>query len=255
MRDKKKTVTKITYIVSAVCFIMAVALAILIRLLHVDSIAQWYARWTHALLSYEQSVENISDKWIAALFIETNFILKAFVPWLPISLLCFATGVIFKWYIAIPLNVAGLAMQFTIKYFWGKWRGGGNAQKLISRNESVYKVLSENNKIGSPIALFTSRFIPCMPVNAVSQIYGSYGFSYWKYLLISILGFSYKLYSYTLVGRNVFDPLATKVLLPLIPLFFISGIVLLFFSGALTITETAKKKLRISKTKKVSEGD
>lgn len=255
MRDKKKTLTKIVYIASAVCFIIGIGLIVLIRLLHIESIAQWYDRWTSALLSYEQSVENIDEKWIAALFIEANFILKSFVPWLPISLLCFATGVIFKWYIAIPLNIIGLATQFTIKYFWGKWRGGGNAEKLISKNEAVYKIVAKDDKIGSPITLFVTRFIPCMPVNSISQLYGSYKFDYWKYLLLSIAGFSYKLYSYTLVGRNVFDPLATRVLLPLIPLFLFSGFVLLFFNGALTVTVTARNRLKLSKKQNNPEGD
>lgn len=247
MKDRKKMVTRIVYILSAACFIISVGLIITIRLLHTDSIAQWYSRWTGALVSYEKSIENIDEKWIAALFIEANFILKSFIPWLPVSLLCFATGVIFKWYIAIPINIIGLASQMTIKYFWGKWRGGGNAEKLLSKNNAVYKIVSQNNGIGSPIALFLSRFIPCIPINAVSQIYGSYDFEYWKYLLISIFGFSYKLYSYTLVGRNVFDPLATRVLLPLIPLFLFSGIALLCFNGAFTVTTTARDRIKLSK--------
>ena len=244
LKNRKKTVTTIVYIAAAFCFIMVVALVVIIRLLHTEEIAVWYEKWTNALVSYEKSVENIDEKWIAALFIETNFILKAFIPWLPISLLCFATGVIFKWYIAIPINIIGLVTQFTIKYFWGKWRGGGNADKLLAKNETIYRFVSQNDKIGSPLTLFFSRFIPCMPVNAVSQVYGSYDFDYWKYLLISLLGFSYKLYSYTLVGRNVFDPLATRVLLPLIPLFLFSGIALLCFNGAFTVTVTARKKLK-----------
>lgn len=250
MKDKKKTVTRIIYFASAACFILGIGLIVLIRLLHTEGISQWYVRWTNALVNYEQRIENIDEKWIAALFIEANFILKSFIPWLPISLLFFATGVIFKWYIAIPINIIGLTTQFTIKYFWGKWRGGGNAHKLLARNEDAYKLIAESDKIGSPIALFFMRFIPCMPVNAVSQLYGSYKFSYWKYLLISVLGFSYKLYSYTLVGRNVFDPLSTKVLLPLIPLFIFSGFVLLFFNGAFTVTVTARNRLRLSKNKK-----
>lgn len=255
MKERKKMVTRIVYILSAASFIISIALIVTIRLLHTDSIAQWYTRWTGALVSYEKSVENIDEKWIAALFIEANFILKSFIPWLPVSLLCFATGVIFKWYVAIPINIIGLASQMTIKYFWGKWRGGGNAEKLLSKNEAVYKIVSQNNKIGSPIALFFSRFVPCIPINAVSQLYGSYDFEYWKYLLISILGFSYKLYSYTLVGRNVFDPLATRVLLPLIPLFLFSGIALLCFNGAFTVTTTARDKIKLSKKIGKREGE
>lgn len=255
MRDKKKTLSKVVYIASAACFIIGIALIVLIRLLHTDGIAQWYSRWTSALMSYEKSVENIDEKWIAALFIEANFVLKACIPWLPVSLLCFATGVIFKWYIAIPLNMLGLTIQFTIKYFWGRWRGGGNAQKLVAMNEQVYNVLSQNNKIGSPILLFILRFIPCMPINAVSQLYGSYDFVYWKYLLISLGGFSYKLFSYTIVGRNVFDPLSMGVLVPLIPLFLFSGFVLLFFNGAFTLTVTARNKIRLSKSKNHSGGN
>ena len=78
--------------------------------------------------------------------------------------------------------------------------------------------------------------IPFFPVNPVSQLYGSLGFKYWKFILLSLLGYSPLLFSYTIVGRNVYNPLSTGFLLPLIVLAVLGTIVsygvrvLLFYS-------------------------
>lgn len=250
MKDQSKIVVRILGIASAISFIIAIALIVLLRLLQVDSISQWYGKYTNTLMRFEQSIENMDQLWLTAIVIELNFILKAIVPWLPISVLCFVTGVIFKWYIAIPLNLIGLTMLFTIKYFWGRRFGGGNAEKILSKYDKFYNIVIDEDKIGSPLVLFVSRLIPCWPINLTSQIYGSLKFDYWKYLLISLIGFSYKLFSYTLIGRNVYDPLSLKFILPLIPLFLISSIVLLILNGALTVTITARNRIKLSKTKK-----
>ena len=74
-----------------------------------------------------------------------------------------------------------------------------------------------------------------MPVNSVSRLYGTTEIPYGRYMLISVLGFTYKLFSYTIIGRNVFDPASASFIVPLILLFIFSGIVLLSLSGAIGI--------------------
>ncbi len=236
-------------IASAVCFLIAILLVITLQLLKIDSVSQWYSKYTGTLIRFEQNIENMDNRWLAVLVIELNFIIKAIIPWLPISFLCVISGVMFKWYIAIAINLVGLAMLFTIKYYWGKKFGGGNVHKFITKYEKVYDII-QNDKVGRPLVLFGARLIPCIPINTISQIYGAVNYEYWKYILISLAGFSYKLFSYTVIGRNVYDPLSAKFILPFIPLFLISSVALLVLNGAITVTVTARRRIKLSKAKK-----
>lgn len=173
--------------------------------------------------------------WISALLILANYALKALMPWFPISCICVIAGVLFKWYYAILINVIGLVILFTVRFYWGRKFGAGNAEKILARYGSVKNFIDSGN-IGSNIVLFTLRFSPLMPINSVSSIYGSTDISYLKYLIISIVGFSYKLFSYTIIGRNVFDPASASFIVPLLILLLFTGFVLLSLSGALTVS-------------------
>lgn len=236
-------------IAAAVCFFVAILLVIVLQLMRIDSISQWYGKYTDTLMRFEQNIENMDNRWLAVLVIELNFVIKAIIPWLPISFLCVISGVMFKWYIAILINLIGLIMLFTVKYFWGKNLGGGNIHKFIARYEKVYDII-KNDSVGRPLVLFGARLFPCLPINTISQIYGAINYEYWKYILISIAGFSYKLFSYTVIGRNVYDPLSAKFIVPFIPLFLISSVALLVLNGAITVTVTARRRIKLSKAKK-----
>ncbi len=249
MKEKRSAAFKALSIASAVCFIIALALIVLLRVLQIDRVSEWYSKYTGTLMSFEQHIENMDNRWLAVLVIELNFLVKAIVPWIPISCICVVSGVIFKWYIALFINVSGLIMLFTIRYYWGKHLGGGNAQKLLSKYEKAYAFV-DNEKIGGPLVLFGFRLMPCLPINSISQIYGSMGYDYWKYILISLVGFAYKLFSYTIIGRNVYDPLSAKFIVPLIPLFLISSVVLLILNGAINVTVTARNRIKLSKAGK-----
>lgn len=236
-------------IASAACFLIAVLLVVLLQLLKIDSISQWYGKYTDTLIRFEKNIETMDNRWLAVIVIELNFIIKAIIPWLPISFLCVISGAMFKWYFAILINLVGLSMLFTIRYFWGRHFGGGNAHKFIAKYEKVDDII-RNDKVGRPLVLFGARLIPCIPINTISQIYGAINYKYWKYMLISLTGFAYKLFSYTVIGRNVYDPLSAKFILPIIPLFLISGLALLILNGAITVTVTARKRIKLSKAKK-----
>lgn len=220
---------------AAVCFLLSFALIVILQLLKVDRIAEWYSRVTTFLMEFEKTVEEYGATWLSVVIIELNFLTKAFVPWVPISCLCVISGVLFPWHIALTINVIGMTMVFGFKYLWGVRIGGGNAEKVLQKYENVYSFV-DTNRYGSPAVLFGFRLIPCLPINSISQLYGSLGFSFWEFLLISFSGFLPRLFSYTVIGRNVYDPLSAKFLVPLIVLFFFSGITLLAINGVVHVT-------------------
>lgn len=226
-----------------ICFLLALALIVLLRVFKLDSFLQWYVRYNDTLLSYEIWMQTYGATWVSVVFILVNFALKALIPWFPIACLCVASGVLFDWYYALLINLAGMVILFTIKFFWGKKFGGGNAEKILSKYDTAHSFI-DSSKLGSRLVLFILRFVPCMPINSVSCLYGTTYIPYWQYIVISVLGFTYKLFSYTIIGRNVFDPASASFIVPFILLLIFSGMVLLFLSGALEISRLKKHKTK-----------
>ena len=218
-----------------ICFLLALALIVFLRLIEMDEAMEWYYKYTDTLSNFEQWIQTHGANWRSVLIILGNFVLKAVIPWFPISCICVVSGALVPAYTAIAINVVGLALLFTIKFFWGKRFGGGNAEKILRKYDRASKFIDQS-KLGSAIVLFFLRLVPCVPINSVSQLYGTTGISYWKYLLVSLVGFSYKLFSYTIIGRNVYDPLSAKFLLPFVFLFLFSGFVLLGLNGVIGLT-------------------
>ncbi len=217
-----------------ICFVLVLALVILLRVFKLDSFLGWYGRYIDTLASYEIWMQTYGATWISVALILVNFTLKALIPWFPIACLCVVSGVLFEWYYALLINLAGMVILFTIKFFWGKKFGGGNAEKILSRYDTAHNFI-DSSKLGSRLVLFILRLVPCVPVNSVSCLYGTTYISYWQYILISVMGFTYKLFSYTIIGRNVFDPASASFIVPLIILLFFTGLMLLTLSGAIGI--------------------
>ncbi len=240
MNKSKKTRYSLNF-AAFVCFLAALALIVLLRVFKDESFLMWYNRFTDTLMYYELWMQTYGATWISALLILANYALKALMPWFPISCICVVAGVLFKWYWAIAVNMAGIVILFTIRYFWGKHFGAGNAEKILNRYVSVKNLIDSGN-LGSNVVLFSLRLSPLVPLNSVSSIYGTTDMPYVQYLAVSIFGFSYKLFSYTIIGRNVFNPASASFIVPFIILMLFSGFVLLSLSGALTVKGIFKSK-------------
>jgi hypothetical protein len=72
-------------------------------------------------------------------------------------------------------------------------------------------------------------------------------------ILFSLIGFLPRLLSFTFVGRNVYDPLSSEFLVPIMILLFLSGVSLLSVNGIwITVEKTVEyaKKRKIKKSEK-----
>lgn len=238
--DKRNRRRNLTAFASFICFTLVLVLIILLRLFQIEQVVLWYNKYTDTLASYELWIRHNGATFLSVVVILVNFAIKAVVPWFPISCIMVAAGVLFKWYWAVLINIIGLVILFTIKYFWGKRFGGGNAEKILAKYDNAHTFI-DKGKLGSRLVLFLARLIPCLPINAVSQLYGTTGMEYYKYIIISVAGFSYKIFSYTIIGRNVYNPMSARFIVPFILLFFFSGIVLLSLSGITSLTSIKLK--------------
>ncbi len=239
MNKSKKTRFSLNF-ASLICFLAALALIVLLRVFKDEKFLLWYGRFTDTLMYYELWMQTYGATWISALLIIVNYALKALIPWFPISCICVVSGVLFKWYWAILINIIGLSILYAMKFYWGRYFGAGNAEKIISHYGNA-KNFIDSGDVGSNVVLFTLRLSPLIPVNSVSALYGTTDITFWKFWVVSIVGFSYKLFSYTIIGRNVFNPASASFIVPFIILLLFSGFVLLVLSGALTVKGRFKR--------------
>lgn len=226
---KRKSWSYTLKFMALICFLTVLALLFLLRLFNTPQFLSWYNRYTDTLVNFELWLETHGATPLSVVLILFNYALKAVIPWFPIPCICVASAVLFKWYYALLINMAGLAILFTMKYFWGKKRGAGNTEKLLKKYEGLYRMIDES-KYSSGVVLFFARLIPCFPINSVSCVYGTTEMPLSKFLLISELGFLYRAVTYIIIGRNVFDPASASFVVPFMPLIFFSGMVLLSFS-------------------------
>ncbi|MBR3552658.1 MAG: TVP38/TMEM64 family protein [Clostridia bacterium] len=235
MKDGK-TRSKVLNVAALICFLFALTLVVILRLAQQEGFVKWYHNYTDTLAHFETWMQTNGATWYSVMLILLNFVLKAVIPWFPLACICVASGVVFEWYLAIPINVIGLTLLFTIKYLWGKRYGGGNAKKILARYKGASEFI-DSNQVGSAVVLFVLRLVPMMPINSVSQLYGTTDIPFWKYLIVSLVGFSYKLFSYTLIGRNVYDPMSARFLLPFVFLSLFSGFVILALNGVIQVSQ------------------
>jgi len=182
-----------------------------------------YAAYQHRVEDLEEYVLTLRNIWLILLAVLALYTLKSVVPIFPIPMMCVITGLVLPMYMSFAVNILGLVLLVSVKYWWGRRLSGGRVKRLLSLNRDV-RTFFEGDSKSKPWLLFVSRAVPNFPINTVSQIYGAMGFDYADYVLISLLGFCPKLISYTLAGYHMFRPLSVPFLIPLILIFTLSGV-------------------------------
>lgn len=206
--------------------ISAAVVSVVVYLLRYDQLWLWYKVYQEKLLEAGQFIQSLGISWKFVLAMLIVFLVRTFIPFLAVSAICVLTGAVLPSYWALIVNFLGIIIMMSIKYFEGMKFGSGNAWKIISKNERARKIIESSGKVNKAL-LFALRLIPGFPLGSVSRIYGSLRFPYWQFILLSAAGFAPKLLSYTFMGTNVFDPLSSAFLVPLMIALTISGASLL----------------------------
>lgn len=215
---------------------LSIAVGILLFSLQYESIWWWYDKASQKLAELEDVIAHLDNAWQFIGAIMILFAVKSYFPIYATSTVCFLTGIVLPIHLAIPVNIVGFVILITIRYFTGKRFGAGNAWRMISKMDIIRRLIQQDGK-GNPALLIALRLVPCMPINSISGIYGSFDFGYFKFVLLSVIGFMPKLLSFTFVGRNVYDPLSPSFLLPIMLLLFLSGTSVLSVNGVWTAVE------------------
>lgn len=243
-KSKQQHLITLLRILSLISFVLVAVFAVLLYLSKNENIQLWYQTYQKILLEAENRVANLDDKASVLIVLLFLFAFKAAFPvyLYPLPALCAVTSTVFPAYFSIPINVLGLVILYSIKYYWGTRVGASGVQAILSRSETVRYFIEKDGR-GNPLLLPLFRVIPGIPINLVSKLYGAMGFRYRNFILLSLLGYTPLLVSYTFIGQNVFNPLSTAFLLPFILLFTLAGISLLALSKVVQIQVTKRRKL------------
>lgn len=241
MKTRAFTRHKLLNFCAYLLLIAAAVLVALTLLMNIPSVQKWYAQFQFTLIEFERAVAAIPFRWLIPFVIELLFLIKAWIPMIPASAIGVISGMVFSVPVAFVLNVGGVIILMSARYLVGMRVGPSNIQKVLRRYPSVREILEAKGAL-SPVLLFIFRLVPSFPVNTISQLYGSMEYSYWKYILISLAGFAPKLLSYTFIGRNVYDPLSWRFILPIVVLLILSGFSILLLNWSLNLIEQRRKR-------------
>ena len=223
---KKHSRTQWLKLSGTLLLILAGIFCLVLAVMQIEELNRWYETWQQQLVRLEERVASMGNRGLVVLMVMLLFTLKSVFPPVTIPAICMISGMVLPWYFALLVNIVGVAWLMTIRYFWGRWFGGGYTIKLVRQSEIIRSLL-ESKGTGNPYLLFAFRLIPTFPVNSISRLYGAMQFPYRDYIFISLAGFMFKIISYTIIGRNVYNPLSASFLLPIILLCFVSGCVLI----------------------------
>ncbi len=149
------------------------------------------------LLSVTDSLPLMSAIVLAVYFV------KALVFVVPASLVYVAVGAVLPPALAGAVNLAGIFLEVTVTYFLGRFLGKEAVYRLLSRSAAGQKILSKNIQDKASV-LLSIRAIPAFPIDFISLFYGASGCGYGKYALFSLLGISWRVILFTLLGDAVF---------------------------------------------------
>ena len=250
--EKRKKQKKYLLFGGLILIALSIAVGILLFSLQYEELWWGYSQARIKLSELEETIVHLDNALLFTGAVMLLFAVKSFFPIYATSTVCFLTGVVLPMYVAIPVNVLGFIVLITIHYYWGKRFGAGNAWKMITKVDVLRKLIQQDGK-GNPALLIALRLVPGMPVNSISGIYGSFNFEYWRFVLLSVIGFMPKLISFTFVGRNVYDPLSPGFLLPIMILLFISGVSVLSVNGVWTSVEKTVEYVKNKNMKKLQK--
>lgn len=164
------------------------------------------------------SVQNLLDftpksPALAALVFLGLYCLKAFVLFIPLTVLYLGGGVLFPVGWAFILTYFCLIVESSIGFFLGRRLGSKRVQTLLSHSERGRKLLDFGNN-NSIFSCFIIRMIPGPPIEVTNMFIGITGIKFFPFIVGTLLGYTPGMIPFILFGGAVSQPLALKYLLP-----------------------------------------
>ena len=176
----------------------------------------------HTIIKYTPK-----DSILAAIVILFLYALKSLTVVFPLAILYLASGIIFPTWIAILINILGLAITFTIPYWIGRYFGDEAIEEIYNRFPKMKEVTKYQNS-NAFFACFITRIVGFLPGDIVSIYFGACNTNFPVYLTGGISGCLLSIITTTIIGEKLNNPFTKEFLVVLlIRIIVIIGAILL----------------------------
>lgn len=150
---------------------------------------------------------------LAALALLGIYCLKAFVMFIPLTVLYLGAGVLFPVGWAFILTYFCLIVETSIGFFLGRRLGRKRMVAFFNRSERGKKLLEFGNK-NSIFSCFIIRMIPGPPIEVTNMFVGATDIKYLHFIVGTLLGYTPGMIPLVLMGAAAADPLSMEFLIP-----------------------------------------
>lgn len=169
----------------------------------------------HTIIKYTPK-----DPILAAIVILLLYALKSLTVVFPLAILFLASGIIFPTWIAILINIIGLAITYTIPYWIGRYFGDEAIEEIYTRFPKVKEVTKYQNS-NAFFACFITRIVGFLPGDIVSIYFGACNTNFPVYLIGGISGCLLSIITTTILGEKLNNPFTKEFLIVLIIRIFV----------------------------------
>ena len=164
----------------------------------------------HTIIKYTPK-----DSILAAIVILFLYALKSLTVVFPLAILYLASGIIFPTWIAILINILGLAITFTIPYWIGRYFGDEAIEEIYNRFPKMKEVTKYQNS-NAFFACFITRIVGFLPGDIVSIYFGACNTNFPVYLTGGISGCLLSIITTTIIGEKLNNPFTKEFLVVLL---------------------------------------
>jgi len=197
----------------------------------------YYIKFMTFVKKMEKMILDLPYKPLIALALLALFFVKSFVSIVPVTFTYMLTALVFPMWLAVIINIGGVSILFAVKYWKGRRKESNSLRKLIAKIEPLEKIIADSDKgdgSGNTKLLVGARLIPSVPVNPVSQLYGHMQYPFRKFLILSNVGYLYKIIAFTAVGSNIDDPFSAAFIGPIIFMLIFTGVGIIIFNAIMS---------------------
>lgn len=152
---------------------------------------------------------------LAAVILLAFFALKSLTVVFPLSILYFASGILFHSVAAALISTAGLAVTITIPYWIGKYSGKQAVQEICKKYPKA-EMVARYQETNTFFACFITRIVGFLPCDIVSIYFGACDTAYPIYLAAGVSGSLLSIITTTLLGEKISDPFSVEFIIVLL---------------------------------------
>ena len=152
---------------------------------------------------------------LAAVILLAFFALKSLTVVFPLSILYFASGILFHSVAAALISTAGLAITITIPYWIGKYSGKQAVQEICKKYPKA-EMVARYQETNTFFACFITRIVGFLPCDIVSIYFGACDTAYPIYLAAGVSGSLLSIITTTLLGEKISDPFSVEFIIVLL---------------------------------------